>query len=131
MEIEKSAGGLVIDGDKVLVIETRNLKGETVYTFPKGNISKGEDPKETALREVLEETGYRCKVIKELDTVNYFYKRQGKLIKKTVYWYIMEPIEKVREHDYEVTAVLWKDLNEAQRLLSYKSDVGLLKKVRP
>lgn len=129
MEFETSAGGIVINGDKVLIIKTKSLKGDIVYTFPKGNIGKCEKPEETALREVLEETGYECELIKELKKVQYFYKRGKNLIKKNVYWYLMKPIKKVKEHDYEVLDVIWCDIDSAKELLSYKSDIELLERL--
>lgn len=130
MEFEFSAGGVVINKDKkILIIKTKDLKGNTVYTFPKGNIKKGEEPKISALREVLEETGFECKLIKEIKKHQYFYKRNNKLIKKTVYWFLMEPIKKIKEHDQEVLDVLWVTQEEGKNLLTYKSDIELLSEV--
>jgi len=128
MVYEFSAGGLVVDSGKVLIIETKNLKGDVVHTFPKGNIAKGEKPENAALREVQEETGYKCAIIKRIDKVQYFYKYEGKLVKKTVYWFLMRPLEKVDEHDEEVSDVLWKDINETESILTYKSDREMVKK---
>lgn len=130
MEFEFSAGGVVINKDeKILVIKTKDLKGNTVYTFPKGNIQKGEKPQNSALREVLEETGYQCELIKEIKKHQYFYKRSNKLIKKTVYWFLMKPIKKIKEHDCEVLDVLWVTQEEGKNLLTYKSDIELLSEV--
>ena len=62
MNKEFSAGGLVRRGGKVLMVKVCNLKGEEVWTFPKGHVEKGETPMEAALREVEEETGWRCRL---------------------------------------------------------------------
>jgi len=128
MIYEFSAGGLVVDNGKVLVIKTKSLKGEVVHTFPKGNIAKGEKPESAALREVQEETGYKCEIVKRIDKVEYFYKYQGKLVKKTVYWFLMKPLKKIGEHDEEVLEVLWKDTNQVESILTYKSDREMVKK---
>jgi 8-oxo-dGTP pyrophosphatase MutT (NUDIX family) len=50
-----AAGGVVLDGDLVLVL-LRPSKGEV--RLPKGHIDPGETPEQAALREVGEETGY-------------------------------------------------------------------------
>lgn len=128
MVYEFSAGGLVVDSDKILVIKTQNLKGDVVHTFPKGKIDKGEKPEAAALREVQEETGYECEVTKRIDKVEYFYKYEGKLVKKTVYWFLMKPLEKASEHDKEIIEVLWKEIKEAEAILTYKSDREMVKK---
>jgi len=130
MQVERSAGGVLVKDGEVLVIRTKNLKGEEVYTFPKGLIEPGEDPKEAALREVREETGYEAEVIRPLAETTYWFKRGGELVKKTVYWYLMRPKEKVAEPDFEVEEARWLPLEEAERLLTYRSDRELLRKVR-
>jgi len=58
---EFSAGGVIIEDGKTLLIRMRNLKGELVWTFPKGHVEAGETPELAALREVTEETGCRCR----------------------------------------------------------------------
>ncbi len=51
VEFEFSAGGIVKRDSEVLLIKTKDLKGNEVWTFPKGKIEKGEKSKEAALRE--------------------------------------------------------------------------------
>ncbi len=128
-EFEFSAGGVVKNKTEALLIRTKTLKGRVVWTFPKGKIEREETPRDAALREVCEETGYRCRIEKELDRVSYFYRRGGKLISKKVKWYEMSPLEKERKHDDEVDLVEWMSPEKAQEKLSYKSDMNLLRKV--
>ena len=46
-------------GDKLIIIrQFRPPTGRLVYEFPAGLINPGEDPRETAVRELKEETGY-------------------------------------------------------------------------
>jgi 8-oxo-dGTP pyrophosphatase MutT (NUDIX family) len=53
---QRAYGGVLInDAGKVLLREPTNHYDGYVWTFPKG---RGLDPVETALREVVEETGY-------------------------------------------------------------------------
>ena len=127
VRFEFSAGGLVLDDQgQVLLIRARDLRGQPVWTLPKGALTSGETNTDAALREVREETGYRCEVVRELEPVTYWFRRDGRQIKKTVHWYLMRPLEKVGEHDHEVDEVLWTDRNDALTRLRYDSDRRLL-----
>ncbi|MBA7596340.1 NUDIX domain-containing protein [candidate division WOR-3 bacterium] len=126
MKFEFSAGGIVCKGEKVLLIKTEDLKGNPVWTFPKGIIEKGEKAKDAALREVREETGYDVKIVRLLDVVEYFFRREGELIKKSVKWFLMEPIKRMEEPDWEVSEITWIKYDEAKELLTYRSDRKLI-----
>ena len=124
---EFSAGGVVIDDrGQFLLIRARDLRNRAVWTLPKGTLTPGETNEQAALREVREETGYRCEVVRELGPVTYWFQRDGRRIKKTVHWFLMRPLEKVGDHDHEVDEVAWADRNEALRRLRYDSDRHLL-----
>ena len=125
--LEFSAGGLVLDERRrVLLIRARDLRGQPVWTLPKGALAPGETSAEAALREVREETGYRCELERELAPVTYWFRRDGRQIKKTVRWFLMRPLEKVGEHDHEVDEVLWTDKDDALARLRYDSDRRLV-----
>lgn len=127
-----SAGGLVVDEHgNVLLIRARNLRNQPVWTLPKGTLQAGETSAEAALREVREETGYACEVLRDLGPVTYWFHRDGQRIKKTVHWYLMRPIEKVGEHDQEVDEVVWADRPDAAARLRYDSDRRLLAGLPP
>jgi len=55
---ERSAGGVVYregpDGTEVALASRRTKRGDLAWGLPKGLIERGEDPSETALREVRE-----------------------------------------------------------------------------
>jgi 8-oxo-dGTP pyrophosphatase MutT (NUDIX family) len=125
--LEFSAGGVVIDDrGQFLLIRARDLRNRPVWTLPKGTLAPGETSEQAALREVREETGYRCEVVRDLEEVTYWFQRGGRRIKKTVRWYLMRPMEKVGDHDHEVDEVAWTDREEALRRLRYDSDRHLL-----
>lgn len=125
--LEFSAGGLVFDDDgRVLLIRTRDLRNQPVWTLPKGALNPGETSADAALREVQEETGYQCELVRELTSVTYWFQRGGRRIRKTVRWYLMRPLAKVGEHDHEVDEVRWADQADAQSRLRYDSDRRLL-----
>ena len=125
--LEFSAGGLVIDEQgHFLLIRARDLRNRAVWTLPKGTLTSGETNEQAALREVQEETGYRCEVVRELEPVTYWFQRDGRRIKKTVRWFLMRPLEKVGDHDHEVDEVAWATREDALSRLRYDSDRRLL-----
>ena len=128
MKREFSAGGVVVKDGKVLMIHVRTLSGKKVWTFPKGHIEKGESREEAALREVEEETGVRAKIKDELGNFTYFFRdKDGKLVKKTVYWFLMEPVEEAEiKTPEEVIEVKWIELGEAKKLVQYDSDKRII-----
>lgn len=76
-----------------------------------------------------EETGYRCELERELSPVTYWFRREGRQVKKTVRWFLMRPLEKVGDHDHEVDEVLWTDKGDALTRLRYDSDRRLVSAV--
>ncbi|MBI4063141.1 MAG: NUDIX domain-containing protein [Elusimicrobia bacterium] len=131
MNFEYSAGGVLYDQSKILLIEVENLQGKVVWTFPKGHIETGEDARMAALREVEEETGYVSEIIRELPRVSYHFMRGGILVRKTVRWFLMRPkdLKEIKTKD-EVRRVNWSDLSKAEDKLIYPSDLHLLRVVR-
>jgi mutator protein MutT len=129
---EFSAGGIVQDEGRILMVKVRNLEGKELWTFPKGHIEKGETAKEAAVREVEEETGYRCEILRPFDRVQYYFQRTGEITKKTVTWFLMKPIEKVGALDTEeILETEWVSMEEARNRSVYKSDKQLLARLRP
>ncbi len=130
VEFEYSAGGVLLDDTgRVLLIRTRNLRGEPVWTFPKGHIERGEKREEAALREVREETGYEAEIVEPLPPVTYWFWRNGTKVRKTVYWFLMRPRHQVGEPDEEVEEIRWVHPTEALLMLTYSSDRDLLKQI--
>src|SRR5215469_6163318 len=52
---------LTQSGEIVLVRQYRPAIGQMTIEIPAGSIDPGETPESAALREVMEETGYRCR----------------------------------------------------------------------
>jgi 8-oxo-dGTP diphosphatase len=115
---EFSAGGVLFKDGKVLLI--KNPSG--VWTLPKGLVEEGEEPKETALREVWEETGIRGRVLSEIGDITYWYMREKQKIKKRVIYYLMEYVEGEPRPSWEVQEAGFFSLEEAKIMLKYKGD---------
>lgn len=124
-----SCGGVVRDTvtQKILLIQVENLSHGIVWTFPKGHPEKGESEHEAALREVREETGWDCKILKHLLDVDYFFTRDHIRTHKTVRWFLMEPKEKVGDFNPgEVKQCDWVSPKEIRLRISYDSDHKIL-----
>ncbi|HOW27411.1 MAG TPA: NUDIX hydrolase [Elusimicrobiota bacterium] len=127
---ECSSGGLVLRAGEILLIKAENLEGHVVWTFPKGHLEKGETAEMAALREVEEETGWRCVLSQTLGTTRYGFVRNGTPVKKTVRWFLMEPIEKAGQSDPdEVIDCRWYPLSEARSLLTYPLDRKIMERL--
>ena len=91
MKTEKSCGAVVFtkeyDDFKYVIIRS---KGGT-YGFPKGHVEKDETEKETALREIMEETGLKVEFLDKFKAEDsYKFTRNGVLIEKTVVYFLAE-----------------------------------------
>ncbi|HSG39788.1 MAG TPA: NUDIX hydrolase [Thermoanaerobaculia bacterium] len=73
-EHHRSAGGLVVQGTRILLISTQAGRR---WQLPKGHIEPGETPEETAVREVREETGVTGRVVAPLPGVEYWFIERG------------------------------------------------------
>ena len=127
-----SCGGVVLDSktNQLLLVEVQNFAMQRLWTFPKGHPETGESDDVAALREVREETGWQCRVVRPITDVDYFYTREGVRYHKTVRWFLMEPQEKVGTFaEGEILDSRWFDVPKAKTLVSYDSDKKLLQQL--
>jgi 8-oxo-dGTP pyrophosphatase MutT (NUDIX family) len=128
---EFSAGGVVRRGNDLLLVKVENLEGRVVWTFPKGHLEKGETSEQAAVREVEEETGWRCAVTKPFGSVRYFFYRNKQPVNKVVRWFLMEPLVKTGKPDpEEILDCRWTPAPAAAELLVYKSDREVLGRLK-
>ncbi len=124
MRREFSAGGVLFKDGEVLLI--KNPSG--AWSFPKGNIEKGERPEETAVREVLEETGVKGEIIDYIGEISYWYYFEGEKTFKTVKYYLMRYLEGEPKPSWEVQDARFFPVEEAKKLLKYKGDKEIFEK---
>ena len=120
----QAGGGLVYrkrkGGVEVLVVHRPHYDD---WSFPKGNRNPGEKLRETALREVEEETGYRCRPKGRVGQVRYPVGRNQ--VKEVSYWAMKIKSGRFRPND-EVDEVRWVEPDRARELLTWPRDVNLL-----
>ena len=127
-DVVRAAGGIVVragggGGWEVAVIHRPE---QLDWTLPKGKIEPGETPTECALREVAEETGYRCHLGRFIGEVEYLDRRSR--VKIVSYW-LMQPIDGAFERNLEVDELRWLSFGDAAQLLDYQHDRELLESV--
>ncbi|MFA6493334.1 MAG: NUDIX domain-containing protein [Patescibacteria group bacterium] len=133
MKFEFSAGGIVYKQENDEFLFALILDSYNKWTFPKGKIEKKEKPEMAALREVGEELGIedKLKVIKLVDKIDYWFKKDGELIHKFVYFYLMEASKETNlsYQKEEINDAQWIGEKEVIKLLGYrKDDLPLFKK---
>ena len=125
---EHSAGGIIFEDSSVLLILVQNLKGEKVWTFPKGHLEPGETAEQAAVREVAEETGWDCEITSDLYKAEYTFKRGADLVDKDVRWFMMKRVggDGMPKTPDEVLDMKWCLLEDAENELLYRSDLEIL-----
>ena len=120
-----AAGGVVwqmtASGVQVLLVHRPRYDD---WSLPKGKVDAGDvDDEHAALREVLEETGLRCSLGRELPSTRY---RDRKERDKTVRYWEMRVLGGEFARNDEVDEIRWLDLDAARQLLSYPHDGEVL-----
>jgi 8-oxo-dGTP pyrophosphatase MutT (NUDIX family) len=129
---EYTAGGVVYrraeDRIEILMIQDRLGR----WTIPKGHVEEGERIEQTATREVGEETGLTdLRLGEKLDKLNFFYRKEGKLIFMTTYVFLIEALGDtdgvVPEDSEGIVDAKWFDSAEALGLIEYRDTERLFR----
>ncbi len=102
------------------------------WDFVKGNVEQGENEKETAVRELGEETGItNAKFVDGYrEKIGYFYKRQGATVYKEVVFFLMESPTKDVKLSFEHIGFSWLTYEAAMDKLTFKNARDVLQKAR-
>ncbi|HEY5304347.1 MAG TPA: NUDIX hydrolase [Acidimicrobiales bacterium] len=123
-DLIRAAGGVVIrpvpNGRYEVACIYRAARGD--WTFPKGKLNYGETFEQAALREVFEETGMQCEVIRFAGTTNYTH-RKGK--PKIVAYYLMSATAGEFAPNEEVDELVWLPLEQVREHLTWDRDQEL------
>lgn len=131
--MEQCYGAIVVYREEkenlFLILQHEDSEGS--WSFPKGHHEGQETPKETALRELFEETG-----ISEIDFMNvpliheeYTLGRENEeIIKKNDYFVGFVKNKEVKIQEGEISTYLWATYEEALSTFQYESRKEVLKK---
>lgn len=122
---EKSSWGIIYRENvfwnfEILLLERKNQKWKNIYVIPKWKIENEEKAKETAIREISEETGLDSEyleIIKFITKINFSYVASylegNPIINKDVYLFLVkylwkdDPKIKIKELDEEWEKFIW------------------------
>lgn len=124
IDVIQAAGGLVIrrySGTLQIALVHRPVHQD--WSFPKGKLEEGETQEDAAQREVLEETGMVCRLIRFIGHTEYVDRKSRP---KVVAYWVMEPGSGTFAPNEEVDELRWLDVADAMALLSYERDRELL-----
>lgn len=120
---EPTAGGIVYrkKAGKVEILLIQDAKDR--WTIPKGHIEEGETAKETAAREIKEETGLeKVRVLSWLGKIHFRYRRQQSLVLMTTEIFLVEAqgdTDKLKPEDW-MNGISWFSANEALDKIEYE-----------
>jgi 8-oxo-dGTP pyrophosphatase MutT (NUDIX family) len=121
------AGGVVFRKrgreTEYLLVEARGKSSE--WVLPKGHIEEGEQPCDTAVREVHEETGVLAKVRSELGSVSFTTSEAANTVQVFLMEYAGRGFRSDRDREHN-----WLPLNKAIEKVEYPETRKLLEEIR-
>ena len=126
-DYENSCGAIVFNEntEKILLVKMHNGN----WGFPKGHIEKDETKEETAIREVLEETNVRIKIIPDFEREIKYIPNEKTIKKVTIFMGITQD-EEVTIDTFEIEDFKWCTYEEALKLVTYKLQKDVLENAR-
>lgn len=118
---QPGAGGVVLsaDGQRALLVQY----SDQTWTFPKGHLEPGETPAQTAMREILEETGVQAAELDWLPPTEYVNARgQHRLID----WFLMQALSEEIQLEDTFQSGGFYPVRQAASLLTFGADRQLL-----
>jgi 8-oxo-dGTP pyrophosphatase MutT (NUDIX family) len=130
MTKEKSCGALVFykNGECIEILILKHRLGGH-WSFPKGHVERNETERQTARREVFEETGIKITILEKFREMVSYSPKPG--VDKDVVYFIASAVDKVtRMQIEEVSEIKWVELSAAHEFLTYYNDKQLLKSAK-
>lgn len=125
-----SCGGVVIFRGKILVLYKHYHNKYEGWVLPKGTVEEDEKYPETALREVLEESGAKATIKKYIGKSQYTFTIPEDTVSKEVHWYLMMAdsyYSKPQKEEYFTDSGYYK-YHEAYHLLKFPNEKQILEK---
>ncbi|MBI5127470.1 NUDIX hydrolase [Candidatus Roizmanbacteria bacterium] len=102
---------VVKDNQILLVKRAPQLTNGNKYALIGGFMERNETSKQAALREIMEETGYKAEIISLFRIVDNP-DRRGEDRQNISFVYLVKPLEKIGAPDHEVKELKWFDLDK-------------------
>lgn len=129
---EKSCGAVILYKEKgeseASILLVKNQKGR-FWSFPKGHVELWENEKETAVREIKEETDLDVEILDNFREIS-DYCPFGKIRKRVVFFLAAAKSNKVKIQESEIESYTWVKLSEAKRVCTYENDLRVIDKAR-
>ncbi len=125
-----SCGGVVIYRGKILLLYKNYHDRSEGWVLPKGTVEEGEEYKQTALREVREESGVKARIVRYIGKSNYTFNIMNSVVNKYVHWYLMTTdsfYSKPQREEYFVDSGYYK-YHEAWHLLKFPNEKQILER---
>ncbi len=131
MKHEKSCGAIIYNarpGDNGLDLLLIRHRAKGHWSFPKGHVEGDETERETALREVKEETGLDILLRDGFRECVEYYPKPG--VKKQVVYFLgyLDHEQELRRQEEEVSEIGWIALDRAADIVTFKNDKNLIAK---
>ncbi len=123
-----SCGGVVIFRGKILLLYKNCRRRYEGWVLPRGTVEEGESYKETALREVREESGAICRIVKYIDKSHYTFEVPEGVVSKDVHWFLMQSdsfYSKPQKEEFFEDSGYYK-YHEAYHLLKFSNERKIL-----
>ena len=125
-----SCGGVVIFRGKILLLYKNYRNRYEGWVLPKGTVESDEEYKDTAIREVKEETGASATIIQYVCKSHYSFTVPHDTVEKDVHWYLMmgeSYYSKPQREEYFMDSGFYK-YHEAYHLLKFANEKQILEK---
>ena len=125
VKCEKSCGAIILNSSREKFLIVKMYNGN--WGFAKGHMENNETEKETAIREVKEETGLKIRLLDGFKEVIKYVPDKTTLKKVVIFAGIAEN-EEVKIDKCEIEDYKWCNYDEAMKLITYKLQRDILEK---